>query len=119
MLLKQFIMFLGLILSTLLFNLNMRGHLRLYPDRRRLVTWSILLAEIIKAVGGTVLCLIWMASNLLLMEAATEFLGPWGNYLAIAMLFPVAVIFYIIMIGFIRLVDSFPQLIHEHDRDQF
>lgn len=116
MIFKQFGILVGLVLSALLFNLNLRGHLQLYPDRRTLLTWSILLAEIIKTVGGTLLSLIWMASSLLLMDAASGFLGSKGNYVAIIMLFPVAVIFYFIMAGFIRLIDSFPELIHDHDQ---
>jgi len=108
----------GLVLATGLFFSNMRGHLRRYPGRRISLTWTIIFAEVIKAVGGTVLALLWMASSLLLMEGASGFLGRGGSYVAIVMLFPVSVLYYFIMAGFIRIVDIFPALVDEnHSED--
>jgi len=117
MVLKELAVLFGIIFSAVMFVLNIRGHLRLYPDRQTSLTWTILGAEIIKTVGGTVLCLIWMASSLLLMEGATGVLGDKGSYVAIFMLFPVAVLFYFIMAGFIRLIDAFPEMIHDNNLD--
>lgn len=115
---KQMAIMFGLIMSTGLFFSNLRWHFHRYPDRRPSLTWMILFAEIIKTVGGTVLALLWMASSLLLMEGASGFLGRGGSYVAIFMLFPVSVLYYFIMAGFIRIMDAFPAMVDEnHSED--
>ncbi len=77
----------------------------------------IIYIETIKAVGGTFLTLLWIATCLFLYEGVIDYFGGKGVMVAVVMILPLCVVFYALLQGFTRLMDAFPEMMHYNNSD--
>ena len=77
----------------------------------------IIYIEIIKTVGGTFLTLLWVATCLFLYEGIIDYFGGRGILAAVVLIVPVCLFFYALLQGFVRLMDAFPEMMHQNNSD--
>ncbi|PLX98499.1 MAG: hypothetical protein C0623_12555 [Desulfuromonas sp.] len=113
----EIIIYLGILAAILLFGDNISRHFKLYRGCGIGLKIFIIYIEIIKAVGGTFLTLLWIASCLFLHEGIIDFFGGRGILVSVVMLLPICVVFYMLLLGFTRLMDAFPEMMHQNNSD--
>lgn len=109
----------GVLVAVVLFGDGIARHLLLYRGSGLGLKIFIIYIEIIKAVGGTFLTLLWIATCLFLYEGIIEFfdIGNKGIIVAVFLILPICLVFYGLLQGFVRLMDAFPELLHHNNSD--
>jgi hypothetical protein len=110
----------GALVAIVLFGDNIARHLRLYRGSSIWMKIFIIYIETIKAVGGTFLTLLWVATSLFLYEGIIEFFGVGnkGIIVAVFLVIPICLVFYGLLQGFVRLMDAFPEMLHHNNSDE-
>lgn len=111
----EFIIIGGGIVAIVLFSDNIFRHLRRYSGSGFGLKIFIIYIEIIKAIGGTFLTLLWVASCLFLYEGIIDYFGGKGIFVAIVLILPVSLIFYGLLHGLVKLMDAFPAMMHQNN----
>ena len=107
----------GMMLAVVLFSDNIFRHMRQYQDSGVGMKIFIVYIEIIKAIGGTFLTLLWVATCLFLYEGIIEYFGGKGIIVAVFLILPICVVFYGLLQGFTRLMDAFPEMLHHNNTE--
>ncbi len=107
----------GILVAVVLFGDNVARHLLLYRGSGVGMKVFIVYIEIIKAIGGTFLTLLWIASCLFLYEGIIDYFGGRGVLVAVVLILPICLVFYALLQGFTRLMDAFPEMMHHNNSD--
>lgn len=107
----------GILVALVLFLDNIYRHFQRYSESGIGLKIFIIYIETIKAIGGTFLTLLWIATCLFLYEGVIDYFGGNGVYVAVVMILPLCVVFYGLLQGFIRLMDAFPEMMHQNNSD--
>jgi hypothetical protein len=107
----------GILIAVVLFGDNIARHLLQYRGSGVGMKIFIIYIESIKAVGGTFLTLLWIATCLFLYEGIIEYFGGKGIIVAVFMILPICVVFYGLLQGFTRLMDAFPEMLHHNNSE--
>lgn len=107
----------GILIAVILFGDNIYRHFLLYRGSGIGLKIFIIYIEIVKAIGGTFLTLIWIATCLFLYEGIVDYFGGGGILIAIILILPICFVFYGILQGFTKLMDAFPAMMHQNNSD--
>lgn len=107
----------GILIAVVLFGDNIARHLLRYRGSGIGLKIFIVYIESIKAVGGTFLTLLWIATSLFLYEGIVDYFGGKGIFVAIVLILPICMVFYGLLQGFTRLMDAFPEMMHHNNTD--
>ena len=107
----------GVLVAVVLFGDNIARHLLLYRGSSLGMKIFIIYIETIKAVGGTFLTLLWVATCLFLYEGIMEYFGGKGIIVAVFLILPICLVFYGLLQGFVRLMDAFPEMLHHNNSE--
>lgn len=105
----------GVLIAVLLFGDNISRHFKLYSGCGIGLKIFIVYIESIKAVGGTFLTLLWIATCLFLHEGIIDYFGGRGIFVSIVLILPLCVVFYLLLLGFTKMMDAFPELMHQNN----
>lgn len=108
----------GIFTAVLLFGDNVVRHILRYRGSGIGLKIFILYIEIIKAIGGTFLTLLWIATCLFLYEGIVDYFGGKGIIAAVILVLPICFVFYGLLQGFTRLMDAFPEMMHQNNSDE-
>ena len=107
----------GILIAVVLFGDNIARHLLRYRGSGFGMKIFIIYIETIKAIGGTFLTLLWIATCLFLYEGVIDYFGGKGILVAVVMILPLCIVFYALLQGFTRLMDAFPEMMHHNNSD--
>ena len=112
---EEIIIWAGAAVALVLLGDNIRRHIRQYRESGIWMKVFILYIELIKAIGGTFLTLLWIATSLFLYEGVIDYFGGKGVIVAVIMILPICFVFYGLLNGFTKLMDAFPAMMHENN----
>lgn len=107
----------GILVAVVLFGDNLARHILRYRGSGVGLKIFIVYIEIIKAIGGTFLTLLWIATSLFMYEGIVEFFGGKGIIVAVFLILPICIVFYFLLQGFTKLMDAFPEMMHHNNSD--